>query len=426
MKGDGQFMIDYSNYPSQKILCIDMKSFFASCAAVVKGLDPLTCYLVVVGDVERQGSIVLAASPKMKSDFGIKTGNRLFEIPNDPRIYVVNASMGLYLEISAKITQLFNHFVPKECIHTYSVDESFLRVDGTERLWGTAYEAAKKIQHEILQNFGITCAIGIGPNMLMAKVCLDIEAKKKGIAEWRYEDVQEKLWPITPLREMWGIGSRTERALNRMGIMSIGQLANYPLNLLEKKFGIMGNQLYHHAHGVDFSEIGAPIMKGQISFGRGQILLRDYDNPKEIKHVILEMCEEVARRARNAKKCGRTINLGIGYSRKDGGGGFHRSKSIDQPTNITMDLYHACLQLFDEHYENRVVRKIEISLSNICDDEFIQLSLFEGDRSKRRELGYVMDSIRNKYGSDAILIAVSYTKAGTTRQRSKLIGGHNA
>ncbi|MEC1714777.1 Y-family DNA polymerase [Schinkia azotoformans] len=419
-------MIDYSKLPRNKILCIDMKSFYASCAAVLNGLDPLESYIVVVGNTSQPGSVVLASSPKMKQEYGIKTGNRLFEVPNDKKIKIFNAQMKTFLEMSTQITRIFNRFVPRECIHTYSVDESFLKIDGTERLWGDAKSCAERIRHTILTELGLHSAVGIGPNMLLAKLCLDLEAKKTGIAEWTYEDVPEKLWPLSPLREMWGIGSKIEKTLNRMGIFTVGQLANYPLEQLEKKFGIMGNQLYHHAHGVDLSELGAPIMSGQISFGKGQILLRDYDDPKEVKHVILEMCEEVARRARNSKKCGRTVSLSIGYSKDEGGGGFHRSRTIAEPTNITMDIYRTCLQLFDENFNNRTVRQISITLSNVCDDEQIQLNLFEENKGKERELGYVMDAIRNKFGPNAILRAVSYTKAGTALHRNKLVGGHKA
>jgi len=422
----GDFMIDYSQFPKQKILCIDMKSFYASCAAVLLGLNPLECYLAVVGDTERQGSIVLAASPRLKQEFGIKTGNRLFEIPKDPRIQIVNPKMAVYLRISTEITRLFNRYVPKDAIHIYSVDESFVKVDGTEQLWGDATTIAYKIKADIEHEYGLPCAIGIGPNMLMSKLCLDLEAKKKGVAEWTYDDVPIKLWPISPLREMWGIGSRVEKTLNRMGITTVGHLANYPLELLEKKFGVMGNQLYYHAWGVDLSELGAPLMQGQISFGKSQILLRDYPDPEEVKHVILEMCEEVARRARHHKKAGRTISLGIGYSHDEFGGGFYRSKTVDSPTNITMELYKVCIELFNQHYVPKTVRKISISLSNIEEDSEMQLDLFYSNRIKQRKVGYVMDSIRNKYGSDAILRAVSYTKAGTSRHRSKLVGGHKA
>ncbi|WP_264189782.1 Y-family DNA polymerase [Bacillus carboniphilus] len=403
-----------------------MKSFYASCSAVLMGLDPLDCYLAVVGDKDRKGSVVLAASPKLKKEYGIKTGARLFEIPNDPKIHIVHPKMALFVRISTEISRLFHRYVPKEAIHTYSIDESFIKVDGAERLWGGAVQIAERIRDDLRHLFQLPCAIGIGPNMLMAKLCLDLEAKQKGIAEWTYEDVPKKLWKVKPLSEMWGIGSRVENTLNKMGIFDVGQLARFPLEQLEKKFGVMGNQLYYHAWGVDLSEVGTPIVKGQISYGKSQILLRDYHDPSEVKHVILEIAEEVARRARNDHKIGRTITLGIGYSKNEQGGGFHRAKTIDHPTNITMDIYQTCLQLFEQFYQHKTVRKISIALSNIEDDQCMQLDLFSPNRVKEHQLGYAMDKIRDKYGSASLLRAVSYTKAGTAVYRSKLLGGHKA
>lgn len=411
--------------PNRSILCIDMKSFFASCAAVELGLDPLTVHLAVVSDVNRDGSVILAASPQLKKKFGIRTGSRLYEVPAHPEIHIVNASMSKYLQRSMEITQLLNMFVPPEAIHPYSIDESFVRLDGTERLWGTAREAALLIQNAIEREMGLPSTIGIGPNMLLAKLCLDLEGKKKGIAEWNYADVPTKLWPVRPLSKMWGIGSRLEKTLNRMGIASVGQLANVNRSILEDTFGIMGTQLYYHAWGIDYSELGAPVIQGQISYGKGQILMRDYTDPEEVKHVLLEMCEEVARRARQAGKAGRTISLGVGYSR-DEGGGFHRAKSISQPTNITMDIYHECLELFNGHYKGKTVRKLSVTLSNVSADDSYQMDLFDEDKEKKRQIGYAMDSIREKYGAASLLRAVSYTKGGTALERSKLLGGHRA
>lgn len=419
-------MVDYSRLPQQHILCVDMKSFYASCSAVMHGLNPLECYLVVVGDKKREGSIVLAASPRMKKEFGIKTGSRMFEVPDDPRIQIVEPKMSTYLRVSTEITRLFNRYVPKEAIHVYSVDESFIKVDGTNLLWGDVFHIAEKIKDDLLREFQLPCAIGIGPNMLMAKLALDLDAKKEGIALWTYEDIPKKLWPISPLSKMWGIGRRLEKTLNNMGIYSVGQLANYTLSKLEKKFGVMGNQLYYHAWGVDLSEIGAPIMDRQLSFGRSQILLRDYKKIDEIKHVILEMCEEVARRARSGKYAGRTICLGIGYSYEELGGGFYRSKTIETPTNVTMDIYQICLEIFKKHYDGRTVRRISIALSNIISDENVQLDLFQPNLWKKKRLGYTVDQIRHRYGSEALLRAVSYAEGGTARRRAKLVGGHKA
>lgn len=409
----------------KNILCVDMKSFYASCSARALGLDPLNSYLAVVSDTNQPGSVVLAVTPKLKLDFGIKTGSRLFEIPKDPRIHLVNAQMALYLDQSVTITKFLTNYVPFESIHIYSVDESFLQTDGTERLWGKAEQLAEKIKADMLERFDLSCSIGIGPNMLIAKLCLDLEAKKTGIASWDYEDIEQKLWPRS-LKEMWGIGSRMEKRLNRLGIRTIGQLAHYDVNKLEKMFGIMGNQLYYHAWGIDLSELGTPMIEGQRSFGKSQMLMRDYTDEEEIRCVILEMCEEVTRRARKERKAGKTISLGLGYSEKEWQRGFYRSISIDEPTNLTMEVYEACLYLLKKHYHGEAVRQVMITLSNICDDRQVQLNLLKPNLLRQKELSYVMDQIRDKYGSASLLRAISYTKGGTARPRSTLLGGHKA
>src|SRR5699024_3065173 len=214
--------INYNSFPKQKILCIDMKSFYASCAALVKGLDPLQSKLAVVADLNRPGSVVLAATPLLKKKYGIKTGNRLFEIPKTEDIMVVSAEMTTYLKVSTEITRLFNKYVPRESIHTYSVDESFLKIDGTSHLWGSIDQTAHLIKKELEESFRLASSIGIGPNMLMAKLCLDLEAKQTGLSEWTYENVPKKLWPVQPLSKMWGIGSKLENRLERMGITTVG------------------------------------------------------------------------------------------------------------------------------------------------------------------------------------------------------------
>ncbi|MEK4485976.1 UV damage repair protein UvrX [Psychrobacillus sp. FSL H8-0484] len=414
----------YEGLENRKIICIDMRSFFASCAAADAGLDVMNTPIAVIGNLEQKGSIVLAASPRMKKEFGVKTGTRLFEIPNHPSIRLIEPKMEFFVRVSLEIARYLNQFVPSESIHVYSVDECFADLGGTEKLWGPIEKTIKHIQDGLHYQFQLPCAVGMGPNMLMAKLALDLEAKKTGFAKWTYEDVQTKLWPVSPLSDMWGIGSRLEKTLNNMGIFSVGQLAKTPLAMLEEKFGVMGNQLYHHAWGVDLSKLGAPIVDGQISYGKGQILFRDYCTKREVMAVLLEMCEDVARRAREAEMVGRTIHLTIGYSKDAFGGGFSRSRSIDEPTNATMTIYKVCELIFDEFYDRRPVRRISISITNLEPEHSMQLSLFEDNKWKERKLGKTMDYLRSKYGSTAILRAVSYTEAGTARKRAGLLGGH--
>lgn len=414
----------YEKAPNRSIMCIDMCSFYASCIASVENLNVMEVPIAVVGNFQQKGSVVLAASPPMKKRFNIRTGSRLYEIPPHPDIRLFEPKMSLFIRMSMEITRLINNFVPKEAIHVYSIDESFIDLTGTEKLWGPPEETAKYIQQLVYHQFEIPNVVGFGPNMLMAKLALDIEAKKTGFAKWTYNDVPEKLWPIMPLSTMWGIGRRTERTLNHMGIYSVYDLAHTDLALLEKRFGVMGNQLYYHAWGIDHSTVGAPILQGQISFSKGQMLMRDYRSRKEILVVLLEMCEDVARRAREAKKIGRTISLGLSYSKDAFGGGFHRSRTIDEPTNDTLEIFHVCKQLLDEFYTERPARKITITLSNIESEYSMQLSLFDEEKWRNRKLGETMDRLRTKYGTTAILRAVSYTEAGTALTRATLVGGH--
>lgn len=418
--------MDYSIYPRNDVLCIDMRSFYASVEAMKLGKDPMKVMLAVVGDPNRSGSIVLAASPTLKNRYGISNVSRYFELPNDPNIIVVPAHMADYLHVSVEITKLLNNYAPPEAIHQYSIDEVWVTVNGLNKLFGNRWEIARKIKDDILDSFGLTSSIGIGDNKFLAKAVMDLHAKKSGIAECKYEDVEEKLWPF-PVEIIWGIGSRMMQNLNRMGIVTLGQLARYDFNRIKSRFGVMGEQLYWHAWGIDLSSVFDDFTKiEQKGYGHGIALLRDYSK-EDVAYCILDLCEDACRRARTAGKAGRTIQLAISYS-KETAGGFSRSRSIDIPTNVTMDMHEVCMQLFNEYYDGKSkIRDVNVGLTKLYDkeDTDIQLDLFD-DRAKKNDIGYVMDAIRDKYGSTAILRASSYTDAGITLDRSKKIGGHYA
>ncbi|MGF7033675.1 nucleotidyltransferase/DNA polymerase involved in DNA repair [Paenibacillus mucilaginosus] len=247
---------DTSSFPKVPVFCIDSKSFYASVECVRRGLNPLETYMVVIGDASRSGSVVLAASPKMKAEYGIKTGSRYYEVPRDPKIHIIEASMSTYLEFFYQLNQILYQLAPPECIYEYSIDESLMVYDS--KLYGSNREAAKMIQDRIAVELGgLVVAIGIGENYFQSKICLDVLAKHNAdndfIAEVSYDDFAEKLWG-TPLRSVWGIGSRMERNLNRMGAYNLGDLARRPVERLRKRFGIMGDQLHNHAHGIDLSD----------------------------------------------------------------------------------------------------------------------------------------------------------------------------
>ncbi|MED4714405.1 damage repair protein, partial [Bacillus pseudomycoides] len=229
-------MFDYSKCMNRMIFCIDLCSFFASCACVMRGLDPLKVKLAVVGDVNRNGSIVLAATPELKK-MGISTATRLHQLPKDPEIIVVNATMQRFVEISNQITEIYTKYVALEDLHVYSIDECFLDMQQTAHLFGRdPIVIAKRIQKEIYDTTGITASIGIAPNLFLSKVALDVESKYSNsrIVMWTYEDVPKKLWNIKPLKNVWGIGSATQDALHGMGLFSLKDVANTPKERLIK------------------------------------------------------------------------------------------------------------------------------------------------------------------------------------------------
>lgn len=403
-----------------------MKCFYASCIALLEGLDVMEVPIAVIGSFKQPGSVVLAASPPMKERFRIKTGNRLYEIPKHPDIRLFEPKMSFFLDMSMAITNLIAQFVPREAIHVYSVDESFIDLTGCNKIWGSPEQTAKAIQLAIFQQFNIRSAVGLGPNMLIAKLALDLEAKKTGFVEWTYEDIPKKLWPVHPLSKMWGIGRQMEKNLNNMGIFTVGGLANMSLEALEHRFGVMGNQLYYHAHGIDYSTFGEPIVSGQISFGKGQMLMRDYTTRAEICVVLLEMCEDVVRRTRSAGYVGCTISLGLSYSNATMTKGFYRSKTITEPTNETMVIYKACKELLDTHFVGEPARQLSVRISNVEQERSIQLDLFDTGKEQRLLLGHTVDRIRERFGATSILRAVSFTKSGTAISRKRLVGGHLA
>nr|EJQ74154.1 hypothetical protein IGC_04957 [Bacillus cereus HuA4-10] len=333
-------MYYYSILPNRIVLCVDLCSFYASVSCIKMGLDPLHTKLAVVGDVNRSGSIVLAATPPLKA-LGVKKMARLYEIPQHKDILVVNPIMGTYIKCSNYVTKLALQYVPIEDFHQYSIDEFFMDItDSIHLLAQDPYEFAMKFKREIYDHTRVECTIGIAPNPLMSKVALDIEAKKNkdGIAFWKYEDVPVKLWSIRPLNKFWGISYKTEEKLNRKGIHSIEDLANYPLKYLKQSFGKIGEELHLHSHGIDFSRISEKYVPATTSIGKSQILMRDY-TIEEFPIILLEHIEEVCYRMRRQNKLAQNIHFSIGYS-KNYSGGFRKTHTMNRPTNLTMDIFH--------------------------------------------------------------------------------------
>ena len=414
----------------KNIICIDLKSFYASVECAISGLDPVKAPLVVVDKERGGGSIVLAVSPYFKT-FGVPNRCRVYELPKNIDIIYRKPKMEKYLEYSTRIVELYLKYVSEEDIYVYSVDEVF--IDLTEYLEyykKTDYEIAKDILKTIYDDTKIYATCGIGPNMLMAKLALDIESKHSPdfIAKWSYEDLPQKLWTVKPLSKMWGIGRNMERNLNSMGIYKIGDLAKYDVKKLKKKFGIIGEELYYHTHGIDMSLIQQKMNVKPISksYGIGQTLFQDYYKP-EIFQIIREMVDDVCRRLRISQKLAKTVHFGLAYS-KEIGGGFGRQTQMDQPSQNESHIFKACLTLFNKFYDGSPIRVVRIAVTNFVDKKGYQVSLFEDINAvvKENAVFSALDDIREKYGKNSINRASSELKHSTLKARNDMIGGHHA
>lgn len=412
------------------ILSIDLKSFFASCECVVRKLNPFTTPLVVANKKQGGGAITLAVTPFLKKQ-GVPSRGRIYEIPKNIRYFIVDPRMSLYIEFSKKVVDIYLDFVEKSDLHVYSIDECFLDVTHYLKLYGkTDYELAEDILKEIRVRTGLTATCGIGPNILLAKVAMDIEAKKtsSGIAKWTFDDVKKKLWGISPLSKMWGIGKRMEKRLNALNIFSIGDLAKFNKFALKDRFGIIGEELWNHANGIDdscISEMSAEAV--DKSYSNSQVLFKDY-NEQNIKIVIREMAEIISRRLRLSNKVALIIGFSIGYSRTFGGG-FYKTMKLEVPTDSIEIISQTCFLLFDRYYkENTPIRKVGISVGRLSDNDKVQLDLFTNlDVIEKEKMEYkTVDEITRKFGKNSLVKASSLLPDSTILERNKKIGGHAA
>jgi len=335
------------------------------------------------------------------------------------------------LEYSTKIIEIYLQFISEDDLYVYSIDEVFL--DFTEYLdyyKKSDYEIAKMIMSEVYKQTKIYSTCGIGPNMLIAKLALDIESKHSPefIAKWTYEDLPTKLWPIKPLSKMWGIGRNMERNLNALGIEKIEDLAKYDVSKLKKKFGVIGEELYYHTHGIDMSLIQEKLRlkPASKSYGIGQTLFEDYYEP-EIYQIIREMVDDVCRRLRVSKKKATTVHFGLGYS-KDTGGGFARQMQLSQPSSNESHIFQLCLKIMKKFYNESPIRIVRVSVTGLIDDHDYQVNIFEDIETvmKEKEAFHAVDVIKERFGKNSINRASSELKSSTIKARNEMIGGHNA
>ena len=416
-------------FPTRNILCIDLKSFFATCECFDRGLDPFKTALVVADPDRGGGAITLAVTPLLKSK-GVKSRGRVFEIPKHLNYTIVKPRMNLYLKKSKEVVDLYSEFVSEEDMYVYSIDEVWMDVTDYLKMYKkTDYELALEILDVLYKKTGMLGTCGIGPNMLLAKIAMDVEAKHNNdfIAKWEYKDIPSKLWPITPLSKVWGIGPRMEKKLNTMGLYKIEDIAKFSRDKLKVKFGIMGTELWDHANGIDLKRISDwKVPAKEKSFNHSQVLFKDYygDN---IKIIIDEMVEVLATRLRKEKKMTGLIAFGIGYS-KDIQSGFYHSLKLENATDNTRTLIDMCYTIFDQYYDNSPIRKVSVSFGKLRDKDHVQLNMFETlDIQEKRDTIYkTIDDVKDKFGKNSIVKASALLEDSTILERNKKTRGHSS
>ena len=414
-----------------KYLCIDLKTFYASVECVERKLDPFSTNLVVADETRGKGTICLAVSPKMKM-LGVKNRCRLYEIPPNIKYIIAKPRMKKYIEYSANIYEIYLKYLSKDDIYVYSIDEAFLDVTNYLKLYKMdEVELAKTILKDIYNTYGLTATVGIGTNLYLAKVALDIMSKHTptNIGYLDEELYKRKLWHHKPLTDFWQIGRGIEARLNKKRIYDMYDIAHTNPKILYKEFGVNAEFLIDHSWGKETCTIKdiKNYKTKNVSISNSQVLFEDYSF-ENARLVLKEMVELNSIKLVEKKLITDTIGLYIGYSKNiiNSTGG---SMKLTNYTNTYSDLMAYFLKLYDSTTNKTVpIRRIGVSFNRLVSDEAQQLSLFENQEkiTKERKIELAISNIKQKLGKNAIVRGMDLENGATTILRNKLIGGHNA
>lgn len=414
-------------------ICIDLKSFYASVECVERGLDPMTTDLVVADPDRGDKTICLAVSPSLKKK-GVRNRCRVFEIP--PHIHYIKATprMQKYIDYAANIYEIYLRYLSPDDIYVYSIDEAFLDVTGyLERYGKTPREMACFLMDKVLSEIGVRATAGIGTNLYLAKIALDITAKHSPdfIGYLDEEAFIKELWDHRPLSDFWRIGHRTEARLERYGLFTMRQIAHAPEELLYREFGVDAELMIDHAWGresVTMKEIQAYRPKNN-SISSGQVLMRDYAFDEGLI-VAKEMGVECALQLTEKRKKSSVLGFGVVMASRSGGGFRSISHSFALPTLSEDEIRSAIASSFKALVgKDEFVRRFMVSLSNLTDDDAPrQLDLFLDDEEsqKRERIQKAILSIKSSYGKNAILKGMDYEEGATQKERNSQIGGHRS
>ena len=462
-------------------IAIDLKSFYASVECVERGLDPLTARLVVADESRTDKTICLAVSPALKA-YGIPGRARLFEVKQKARgidFIIARPRMAKYIEVSCKIYSVYLKYIAHEDIHVYSIDEVFMDVTdylGTYKK--TAHELAITIIRDVLEQTGITATAGIGTNMYLAKVAMDIVAKKMPadkdgvrIAELDEMSYRKQLWNHFPLTDFWRVGRGTADRLAKFGLDTMGKIARQSVDneeLLYKLFGVNAELLIDHAWGwepctIDYVKAYKP---EKSSMSSGQVLTEPYTFAKA-RVVVMEMADAISLDLVEKRLVTNQLVLTVSYDREnltrpeiaslyhgeivtDHYGRpvpkhAHGTANLAAHSSSSREIIRAVVSLYDNIVNrNLLIRRLNICTNNVVSEtdnqtnaqhDDIQLDLFkdydsiakeEELKKKERRMQEALLNIKHRFGKNAILKGTSYAEGATAKDRNKQIGGHKA
>ena len=448
-------------------IAIDLKSFYASVECVERGLDPLTARLVVADSSRTDKTICLAVSPALKA-YGIPGRPRLFEVnqriarlkqedPSLPLDFVIaRPRMSKYLEVSGKVYGVYLRFIAPEDIHVYSIDEVFIDATQYLRMYSVdAHTLAMRLIKEVLKETGVTATAGIGPNLYLCKVAMDIEAKHQKadedgvrIAELTEMSYRQKYWTHQPLTDFWRIGHGTQERLASAGMYTLGDVARMSLRneeVLYKLFGVNAELLIDHAWGWEpctMADIKA-YRPSASSLSSGQVLMEPYSFEKA-RTIVREMTDLLSLDLVEKRLVTTQLVLHVAYEAGKGKGPMvkdwygrltpkpaHGSVNLPFPTSATSIFLRSMMELYDKIVDrNLFVRGVYVVASQVKREEEVdglQMSLFddETDTSRERKQQEAILEIRRKFGKNAILKGMNFEEGATTRERNQQIGGHH-
>jgi DNA polymerase V len=444
-----------NNLEGRTYVCIDLKSFYASVECVERGLDPFECNLVVADPERTQTTICLAITPAMK-ELGVRNRCRVYEIPPGIDYIMAPPRMRRYMEVSTQIYGIYLNFVSAQDVHVYSVDECFIDATPYLRLYDIdAHGFARMLMDAVYAETGICATAGIGTNLFLAKVALDIDAKhvKGNIGYLNEELFKENIWFHRPITDVWNVGPGIARRLSKYGVYDLAGVCAMLEETLYREFGKNAEFLIDHAWGQEpctIEQIHKYKPKGH-SVSSGQVLPCDYDI-ESAKVVLREMVDaSVLDLVSHGLAC-RRIAISLGYSKAlsgskgnvevfDGGHGkrfFEEGKAsvphaasvtFENHTNSARYLQAEFLKLFERIVLPGVsIKKINISFDDLSPDNFVAPRLFDDAYFDKREedIARAVILAHDKFGKNAVLKATSLKDVATARERNMQVGGHKA